>query len=204
MREANYGLTEQAFGGHNARYAADNTLLVRFYKTPMQNDAKSKEAGRPIFEEIDHIEIMQPGNKDSVVSRPATPMDKERFAEHWRKYQARIEDDHVEGTPLSEWPGVSRSQVEELRYLNIRTVEQLAAVSDSNAQKIMGVNLLKQKATAYLESAKEAAVAEALAEEREKSEKLQKQVDELAMKLELLTETKPKRRSRAAKAETEE
>ena len=118
----------------------------------------------------------KPGNKDSIVIRPATSMDKQRFAEHYRKFEAREDQEALEGTLLDEWPGISRSQCEELKYLNIRTVEQLAAVSDSNAQGVMGISFLKQKAEKYLEESKsganEAKIAELEAKIRELSEKM--------------------------------
>ncbi len=200
--EADIGLTNMAMGD-NPRYSADNTLLVRFFKHPRQNEAKSKEEGRPIFEETDYIQIMQPGNKDSIVTRPATMRDKDRFAEHYRKYQAREDDDHIEGTLLEQWPGMSRAQVEEFKFLNIRTVEQLANMSDSNAQGIMGINTLKQKAAAYLEAAKDSAVVEQLAEQKNENDELRKLVAELSTKVEVLSEAQaaPKRRTRARKTD---
>lgn len=197
QQEANYGLTEQAFGGNQARYAADATLLVRFFKNPKLNEGKSAIEGRPIFEETDYIQIMQPGNKDSIIIRPATPMDKNRFAEHYRKYTARQEQEYVDGTLLSEWPGVTRSQCEELAYFNIKTVEQLAAVSDSNAQKIMGIQVLKSKAAAYLESAD----GEKAAEELRKQKELNAQLMARLEALESAEEPKKPRRGRKSNAQ---
>jgi hypothetical protein len=160
--EADYGMTDMAH--NNSRYHGDEKLLVKFFKHPRQDIVRSQEAGRPIFAEEDYIQIMQPGNKDSIVIRPATDRDKDRFAEHYRKYQAREDQSEAEGTPLSEWPAVTRAQVEELKFLNVFTVEQLAGMSDSNAQNIMGISLLKQKAAKYLETADKEATAEKLAE----------------------------------------
>ena len=165
IQEADNSLTSMAM--NTGRYNGDDTLLVRFFTHPRQNTAKSEAEGRPIFEDTDYIEIMQPGNKDSIIKRPATAMDKQRFAEHFRKYEARQSEDHIEGTLIEQAPWVTRAQVEELRFLNIRTVEQLAGLSDSNAQGIMGIQALKQKAKKYLETAKDEATAEALAEQKE-------------------------------------
>ncbi len=69
---------------------------------------------------------MQPGNKDTVIDDPASAHYKERFAEHFRRYEARESQEHIEGTILEEWAGITRSQCEEMKFLNIRTVEQLA------------------------------------------------------------------------------
>ena len=148
MQEAEYGLTSGAFGNNG-----DEQLLVKFFLLPVQNTAKSEEAGRPIFEEKLHIEKRVPGNKDSVVCRKIREKDKQQFAKQWEMYSARTsQDEAIVGTLLEEWPGVTRSQVEELKFYNIRTVEQLASMSDSNAQNFRGAPVLKQKASAYLKS----------------------------------------------------
>jgi hypothetical protein len=170
IMEAEMGLTSLAM--NNNRYHGDETLLVKFYTRARHSITKSEEAGRPIFEDCTYIEIMQPGNKDSIVQRPATQRDKDRFAEHYRKFEARLDQEAVEGTPLEEWPAITRAQCEELRFLNIRTVEQLASVADSNAQNIMGIQMLKQKAAKYLESAEKEATAERFAELEAKYEAL--------------------------------
>lgn len=192
IAEADNSLTSMAM--NTGRYNGDETLLVRFFSHPRQNKAKSEAEGRPIFEDTDYIEIMQPGNKDSIIKRPATDMDKNRFAEHYRKYQARQDDEHVEGTLIDEAPFVTRAQVEELRFLNIRTVEQLAGLSDSNAQGIMGIQAMKQKAKIYLETAKDTATAEALAEQKELNAALMARLEALES-----GDATPKKRGRPKK-----
>jgi len=177
LAEADSGLTAMAMEGQRGRYNGDEFLLVKFFTHPKVSPVKSAEAGRPIFIETPYIQIMQPGNKDSIIIRPATDMDKQRFAEHYRKYEARDTEEHVEGTLLEEWPGITRSQCEELKFLNIRTVEQLANVNDSNAQGVMGIGFLKQKATGYLAASKDSAVTDALAGANKKLEAMQARLD---------------------------
>ena len=189
LQESNYGETDLAM--NNGRYHGDETLLVKFYKHPRINTQKTADAGRPIFEETPYIQIMQPGNKDSIIIRPATKMDKSRFAGHFRKYEAREDQESVEGTLLDEWAGITRSQCEELKYLNIRTVEQLCAVSDSNAQGVMGIAYLKEKAKKYIDDTAGDATKEALAD-------MQAKYDALIAKMsgENVVEVKPKRKRR--------
>jgi hypothetical protein len=153
VETADYGLTAQAFDADAGRYKNDDTLHVKFSVHPRIHPTKSEEAGRPIFEDTHYIMIMQPGNKDNIVHRPATERDKKRFAEKYKKFLAREDQEAVEGTLLEEWPGITRSQVEELKYMHIRTVEQLAAVSDANSQNIMGIQMLKAKAVKFLDAA---------------------------------------------------
>ena len=162
LEEADYSVTDMALGRNSQ--AGDENLLVRFYKHPMQDSAKTLEEGRPIFSEKDFIEIMIPGNKDSIIQRPASKLDINRFPRHWQAYQSRTSQDGMEGTPLEEWPGINRAQVEEFKFMNIRTVEQLATMSDANSQKFNGINSIRDKAKAYLESAKGNAASGALTE----------------------------------------
>jgi len=197
LQESDYGMTDMAMQGQQGRFSADDTLLVKFYMHPGLNQAKTKTEGRPIYEERPYVSIMQPGNKDSIIQRPATERDKQRFSRHWEKFQSREKDEGIEGTLLEEWPGLTRSQVEELKYLNIRTVEQLANVSDSNAQGVMGVNMLRQKAAAYLETSKDNATAEAL-------EAANARIDELSKIIIDLQNDAPSKRKTKKKEDTDE
>lgn len=181
--EADYNMTNAAFNADNGRYLGDSSLLVKFFLHPKLNTSKSAENGRPIFEELTYISIMQPGNKDSVVMRPATSEDKMRFAEHFRKYEAREDQDAVEGTLLSEWPGVTRSQCEELRFFNVRTVEQLVAVSDAHTGRVMGINMLKERAKKYLEAAGDNKTVEALLAANSRIDELTSMMEKMAARL---------------------
>lgn len=180
LAEADMGMTSAAMGNG----AGDEQLLVRFYLHPKQNQAKTKEMGRPIFEDCEYIEIIQPGNKDNIIRRPASNLDLQRFPEHYKKWKARQSDEvHVEGTLLTEWPGATKSQVAELQYLNVMTVEQLAGLADNHAQGMMGVNILKQRAKAYLEASNTQKAADEMEELRNANARLQAQMEALQARL---------------------
>jgi len=183
MQEADFSMTSAAMSGNTNRYQGDENLLVRFYMHPAKDNTASVEAGRPIFKEVPYVHIMQPGNKESIIHRKATDMDKHRFAEHFRKFEARENQESMDGTPLIEWPAITRSQAEELKFYNVITVEQLVAMSDTNAQNFRGMNELKKRAAAFLEVSKEAAGAEALALAQAKNEQLEATVADLAKRL---------------------
>ncbi len=156
--EADFSMTDMAFSRAatpGTTRPGDENLLVRFFQKPRQNAAKTEAEGRPIFEDVDYIEIRIPGARDVAYCQPVTQIDRDRFPEHWRLYKARMQAEVVQGTPLAEWPQISRSLAEELKFLHITTVEQLANVSDANIQRIMGGHGLKAKAKAFLESGTE-------------------------------------------------
>lgn len=182
------------------RFIGDDHLLVKFFTHPKLMRQESEEAQRPIYKETPYIQIMTPGNKDSIIQRPARQMDKDRFPEHWKKFSAR-EEQTMEGTPLSEVSWVTRSQCEEMKWLNIMTVEQLAALSDTNSQGLMGIGPLKKKAVAYMEKAeKEATGVKMLAQLQERDD----QIAALMERVEAMeAEKAPKKRGRPSKKKDE-
>lgn len=174
------GFSDIAFAGQQPQAAGamtrpgDEKLLVRFYTKTRPDEAATKEAGRPKFTEIEYVSIMVPGNKSSMVDRPATRLERERFPQHYQAFKQRTEgEEKLEGMPLSEWPGIVRSQVEELAFMNIRTVEQLSGISDTNVQGMMGLPMLRERAIQYLADTKDSAATEKLAHKlRERDERI--------------------------------
>jgi len=178
LQDASYEETQMALGRGQGN--GDEYLAVRFYMDASLNPQKTEEEGRPIYDDVPWIEIMQPGNKNSIIVRPATEMDKQRFPSHWRMWKDRISDaEIITGTPLSEWPGITRGQVAELSFFNIKTVEQLANMADSNTRNMMGLVSLKEKAKTFLEVAKETATAEALTAANKRIDQLMRQMQDM-------------------------
>ncbi len=186
MEEAGMGMTTAAMTGNNNRYQGDENLLVRFYMHPYKDKTATIKEGRPIFSDVPYVHIMQPGNKESIIHRKATDMDKNRFSEHFRKFEARESQESLSGTPLAEWPGVTRSQAEELKFWNVVTIEQLVGMSDTNAQNFRGMGDLRKRANAFLEVSKENAGAEALAAAERKNVELTEAMADMAKRLEAL------------------
>jgi hypothetical protein len=133
------------------RYAMDNRLHVQFYSRPVLMHRLSEENGRPIYQDVDHVRILVPGDKLSIVDRVASPDDMARFAEHWAKYKAG-KGEEIIGTRLEAVPWMTRSKVEEYKFFNLHTVEQLANASDSVGQKFPSFHSDKDKAVKFLEA----------------------------------------------------
>lgn len=116
----------------------DNRLHARFYRHPLQNNFKSEQEGRPIFDEVDMIEIHVPGDKDLAVNAIVRQDHKNRFPQQWAIYQNKMQGDQMLAgkTPLSAWPRLTPAQVAELGALKFRTVEDIAHASDSQLQSI--------------------------------------------------------------------
>jgi hypothetical protein len=129
---------------------ADQRLYVKFYRDTLPDDVETKKQGRPIYRELDYVMIQSPGDLLKCVKRPVYPQDKVRFPNQWAAYAAGKDQEDTSGTPLAQWPGVSRAQVEELAYFKVKTVEQLASVADNVMQKFMGLTSLRQAARDWL------------------------------------------------------
>jgi len=170
---------------NQTRYAFDNKLYVEFYRKPVHMIGKSKEAGRAIYEEVEHIKIFVPGDKHTVIDRPITAQDIQRFQDRYQKWKAG-QTEAVVGTPLSALPGMTPAKVEEYKFFKVVTVEQLAEANDGLGAKFMGFNQDKQRAKAFLEVAAGNAPIERmnteLAKRDEEIETLKRQVESLLSK----------------------
>lgn len=145
---------EQMDVAYQKQAEADKSLLVQFNYEPHLNQAKTALEGRPIYDEREYIFILVPGDKDSIIHRPMSDMDRNRFRDRYEKWKAKVGSETTEGTPLKMVAWLNSAQVKELEYFNCYTLEQLAAMSDSNAQKFMGMLTLRQRAQDFVAAAK--------------------------------------------------
>ena len=142
---------------------ADSRLQVRFYKRPVQQEAETLASGRPIYKEFDFVHICVAGDTLTEIDTYVLQSHKTRFPIQWANYQNRIgkDDQEVIGTPVAEWPLVSKSQAEELRAMRFYTVEAIAGASDQQLQR-MGMAAgqspysFRDKAKSFLNLAKKA------------------------------------------------
>lgn len=164
----------------------DKQLIVRFYHDSVENKFKSHAEGRPVFDDVEMVEIAFPAdrNKTFIVPAHATFFQDgtqaityaQRFAEHYARFKAN-EGPVVTGTPLSEAPFLSMADKASLKALQVYTIEQLAGLSGQALKNIGTGGLAKQQAAvAYLETAKGTADTVKLKSE---IEELQRQIAEL-------------------------
>ncbi len=137
----------------NNPFAGDDRLWVRFEMVPVEDPVKTAEAGRLISIDTPHIEIRTPGDRDNVLYRAVTELDKQRFKKRFDEWLKTQTDEPTEGTPLAEVPIFKRREVEECRYMNIYTLEQLAQLSDAHVKKDRGLHGYRERARGYLDVA---------------------------------------------------
>jgi hypothetical protein len=137
----------------NNPFVGDEKLWVRFEMIPVVDPVKTAAEGRTICVDTPYIEIRTPGDRDNVLHRPMTELDKQRFKKKYEEWMKTQNDEPTEGTPLAEVPIFSRREVEECRYMNIYTLEALAALSDGHVKKDRGLFGYREKAKNYLDVA---------------------------------------------------
>ena len=159
---------------------ADSRLQVRFYKRPVQQEAETLAEGRPIYKEFDFVHICVAGDTLTEIDTYALQSHKTRFPIQWANYQNRLgkDDQEVVGTPVGEWPLVSKSQAEELRAMKFHTVESIANASDQQLQRMgmaagMSPYAFRDKAKSYL----------SLASSSAETDKRQQEINELKEEL---------------------
>lgn len=130
-----------------------NGLCVRFHLQPVLDQKASDKEHRPIYVEKEYVEIRVPGDRTLSVDEEVTDDHKRRFAQAYQAWKLRGET-ASDGMPLEQWPGATKADVEELRFFNVRTVEQLAALTDANARNIGKVLNLRKKAQDWIEASK--------------------------------------------------
>lgn len=161
-------------------------VLVQFEVRHQKDPVESERQGQTVFKARDWI-IITPDPKTKI-ERPVSDLDKRQYADKYRRWKDSQEPP-VEGTPLEEWAGINRSQCEMCRSLDIRSVEQLAAVPDGTLEIMgLGARQLREQAKAYLERAQGSGQDSRLAREnetlRQQLEALQTQMQELSRRME--------------------
>lgn len=185
----------------------DSRLNVKFYQKAVQNNFKTALEGRPIMEMADFILIEVPGNQTLTIDTFVSDSDKERFPIQWARYQNEKVDGEIEGTLLNDWPVLSAATAAELKHFKFYTVEQIANASDAQLNTLgmaagMAPFTLRDKAKAFLASAKDTALVQQQADELAKRDemiaRMQAQIAELATQA-----NKPKAQPKKAKVEEE-
>lgn len=145
--------------------ANEDTTYPRFYRDKVENGFKSAQAGHAVYDDVEMVEIIIPGQNQSVATERVKQAHRDRWPAQYAAWKAGQEIAQ-EGSPLELWPPLTPAQVANLKVFNVHTVEQLAAVDDQALGNLgLGARDLREKARAWLENAKGGeALSQALAE----------------------------------------
>lgn len=156
----------------------NESLVTPFFKHVAQPDPHaSKVAGRPIFRDMEVVEVRIAGDRNFKPEFPAHSMwnridgDEITYAQRWPTQYERFkqnEEQVADGTPLSELPFLTEAQRMELRGLRVYTAEGLGSIEGKNLQAL-GIQgrEWKTQAQAYLARATGSAETVRLASEVE-------------------------------------
>jgi hypothetical protein len=134
----------------------DDRLGVMFYERTVEDKDRTLAEGRKCFKDREFVRIMIPGDRNPAADRAVqvtgnrTTDDTMRFPRQYAQFKNKQQQVAHEGTPLSLWPGIGGSLVEELKFINIFTIEQLADLADTYVGKIPNGNTLKRKAAEFV------------------------------------------------------
>ena len=164
-----------------------DTAKPRFFLEPVHMAFKSNEAGRPIYEDVEFVQIITPGIAKSQPIEQVNEEHKKRWPREYAVFKDGLTEP-LDGTPIEQWAGMTPSMCLMLKAMHIRTVEEFANISDAVLQDIpMGGRQLRDKAKAYVEAIDtdaplQAAIARAEAAEAAVAS-LQRQFDDLKANL---------------------
>ncbi len=159
--------------------AERSSVHVTFFNKAFPHKGKSAEAGRPIFVDMEMVEIRFPGDNKRVHVAPAREKAQmepgsgrrldyiERFPDHYARFKAGEAQGQI-GTPLAELTFLTEARRKELKAVNIHTAETLAALPDREIQKLgPGIRTLVEQAQSFIDLAKSSAPTIRLAAENE-------------------------------------
>ena len=188
-------IEDQAFNASNLTFG-DERLGVQFYNRVVEDVEATLREGRKCFKSREYVRIMVPGDRSNIVDRPVQKTgilpsdDTLRFQQQYARFKARQEQPMAEGTPLGLWPLISETLVEEMKYVNIFTVEQLAEINDSFVGKIPRGSELKRRAQEFVAAMKDQGLVgklqTELAERDNRIETLERAIADQAAKIEAL------------------
>lgn len=158
-----------------AIFGNDAQLLVKFFVHPELSKYKSDKEGLPVYDDVEMVEVFQPGEKESV-KQLATEFHKRRFPKQYEAFKKGIEQTNG-GTPLDLLFPAEPGMILTLKSFNVYSIQQLAALSDTGISNLpMAGRQLVERAKAYLATARTGA-------DLHQMEVMQKQIAELQAQL---------------------
>lgn len=174
----------------------ESGIFPRFYLFSKEDQAATLREGRPMFRDVEQVEIVIAGDKSTVLHQKVNDQHKQRWAAQYAAFKAN-QVQSVEGTPIEQWPLMTPAKVAELKSLKIFTVESLANLADAKIEVLgMGGRDLQSQAKAYLAKAKDTALEQKLAKE---NEGLRRDIEMLKQQIAALGEAPKRRRGRPRK-----
>lgn len=142
----------------------NSALTTPYFRTEAHPDPRaSKEAGRPIFKNVDVVEIRIAGDRFHQPTYPVSQFwrridgEEKTYADRWPDEYARFKSNQqqvLDGTPLEELPFLDVAARATLKGQKVFTAEALASIDGVNIKALgMDGRRWKEQANAYLSKA---------------------------------------------------
>lgn len=180
---------------------------AQIYPTRIWADHEPTDDGE--FKEVHWIEYAKKGSVETTTDKVARL---EKSAHLWAvlgpSYDAWTKNQAppVDGTPLDAWSGLTPGMAAHLKSLNIRSVEDIACMTDNDMERVgMGARAIRDKALAFVEIQMDTAkVQNIIAEQKQTIKRQGDQIDELREAVERLSaETQKKKPGRPRRQPTD-
>jgi hypothetical protein len=147
----------------------DASIVALFKNMAIKNEAETARQNRPIFDDMEVVELRYPGSKNVgvypalgfaqwVIDSETGEQMKQTYAERFRRQYQQFKTHATQtksGTPLTHAPFLTEARRAEMRAQNIYTVEALAAIDGTELKNLgQGGRELKNQAMAFIEEAK--------------------------------------------------
>lgn len=192
-------ITKMGDWGGVVNYGNQAAMIVLFFLKPIVNEARSREHGRPFYEDKVFVRVHPPGERLNIVERPATEQDRKRWPMQWAQYQQN-KPQVSEGTPIEMLFPSQPSVAAALQASGVHTVEQCAELSANAIETIgMGAQQWVNEAQRYLQVANRGVKH---SEMRKAMDDLERENNSLKNKLKIVTGELHLLREKAEKAVT--
>jgi hypothetical protein len=200
-------------GSAPVSYGTDDGFIVTFREDTKHMEYLSQQMGCPIYRSVIMTNLIAPGNTKTVWDHETAgiayemAVDPESGEVHttWEVMEACENGDVPEpvkypkawarflkkntavgdGWPIEEWGVLSKTYAQSLKAQNVHSVQALAALTDQNAQNIMGAIKYRDLAKAALDERQKTRL---LSKEQEKAARAEEQVSLLSKQVNDLKE----------------
>jgi hypothetical protein len=147
----------------------DDVVVAIFKNVAFRNDVKSAAAGRPVFDDMEVVELRFPGTKnwgaylatdfshwaiDPETGSQVRVTYAERFRRQYQQFKSHVTQTKS-GTPLDYAMFLTEARRAELRAQNIYTIEALASIDGQELKNLgQGGRDMKNSAMEYIQSTK--------------------------------------------------
>jgi cell division protein FtsB len=138
-----------------------NTIIPRFKSERLRiPDQYDPDTGLPMYRTVEMVELLIPGDKGNAPVKKVNDAIRAQYKaeyDRWKSSGRQVENEG-NGLPLSQWPQLPKEIAAGLQHSNIFTVQQLAAMSDSQCQikGTIGLRKYRDMASAFVDASKAA------------------------------------------------